>query len=373
MAGGRYNIILATDRGSPILSLNRNSYLTASRVVNGVGRLELHTAVDFAREYLKRDRQIIVMRAAPGNVYRLFSIYFLRRWRRERNKGKQLVKLWGYCPNSLIARRLCVGYEFSATTLLTDQAGDMMKYLMTQALLDTDEPVPDVGTRDWPDFNIGPSLSDGPILTMDLPFKQLFGLSGGGAFTDIVNAATAEGTPIFFDVVPTIASPTSTAFTLHTYTGQPGQDLTGAVVLDEARGTIADPYIDEDYSKEITYIYAGGKGAEEDQEVTQVYDAERYTASAWNRIEGFRDAATQEGDGVREEARSYLNDARPIVKAGGDILDTPSCRFGVHWWHGDRVRFRYDDQEFDAIVRNTVLIKRGGKETITAKVESINV
>ncbi len=102
-----------------------------------------------------------------------------------------------------------------------------------------------------------------------------------------------------------------------------------------------------------------------------MYDADRYGASAWNRCEGFADARDQEtANGVREAGRAKLQKYRGIVRAGGVPVDTEGTRFGLHWNHGDKVRMRYRNREFDCIVRGTVLrMNRQGEETIDARLD----
>ena len=134
--------------------------------------------------------------------------------------------------------------------------------------------------------------------------------------------------------------------------------------------------ISYDYGDEITYVYAAGKGEEDERTVQQAYDDTRYGASQWNRCEAFADARDQGGpettwaDAVADVARSKLEAGRPIIRAGGLPQDTAGTRFGLHWNHGDRVRMRYRRLEFDCIVRATVLRMGGdGYETIEARLE----
>ena len=101
-----------------------------------------------------------------------------------------------------------------------------------------------------------------------------------------------------------------------------------------------------------------------------MYDADRYLASPWNRCEGTVNAGGQEeSDGVREAGRDYLEKRRPVLKAGGNLIDTSRARFQWDWDHGDKVRIHAHGREYDAHVLNTTITIRRGKETIKGKVE----
>jgi len=51
-------------------------------------------------------------------------------------------------------------------------------------------------------------------------------------------------------------------------------------------------------------------------------------------------------------------------------MDTEATRFGLHWDWGDKVRARYRNEEFDAIIKNVVLYGNSeGDESISARME----
>jgi hypothetical protein len=146
-------------------------------------------------------------------------------------------------------------------------------------------------------------------------------------------------------------------------------DVTDRVVFSEEGRNLRDPFIEYDYTEEVNYIYAGGKGNRGDRTIYQFYDEDRIKASTWNRCEAFVDARGQIKDGLTDAGRSALEEGRPIVRAGGIPVDTPGTAFGYHWDHGYKVRMKYRRQEFDCIVRSTVLNVRDGQESIDARLE----
>ncbi len=251
------------------------------------------------------------------------------------------------------------------------ECDDLMKDIVTNSIADGTNPAPDAGTRVWSGLSVAGDLTDGPQLDKGCSWKQLLTASGGGVLADLAEAAAVAGTEVFFDVVADVATSGSITFEFRTYTGQPGMDVSDKVTFSQENRNLKDPFIEYDYSDEITYVYAGGQGEEDEREIQQVYDAARYNISAWNRCEGFADARDQEtANGVREVGRAKLNAGAPKIRAGGIPVDTEGTRFGLHWNFGYKVAMKYRRREFDCIVRSVVLsVDRSGEESINARLE----
>jgi len=127
------------------------------------------------------------------------------------------------------------------------------------------------------------------------------------------------------------------------------------VVFDQAQGNLKKPFLEYDYREEENYVYAVGEGQETNRSVQQVYDAARYNQSIWNRCEGNQEARSSTGNALREEGRQALDEGRPRIRFGGDLVNTVGTRFGVHWGFGDLVTARYRNRQFTAMVRAVVL------------------
>lgn len=367
---GQYRLWLTNDTGRRLLSMRPTLFFSASRVLNGIGRFELHVPATFDPNYLQMDYMLQVWRAAPASAFKLHRVYFLRRWRFERKRSAAIIKMYGPCCNELLARRIVAHYEGEAESEMTDYADDMMKEIVTDSVTDGTTPAPDAGTRAWTDFGVAAQEGAGPTLTKEFGWRRLLETSGAGLLVDIAGAAKIAGTEVWFDIQPIVSGSSNIKFIFRTYTSQPGRDLTRAIVFDEARGTLSNPYLEKDFTKEVNYVYAGGEGEEDERHIEQVYDSERYLASAWNRREGFTDVRSDaEDDSVREQGRTFLKINSPILKAGGDLQDSPAFRYGRHWEFGDRVRFRSFGEEYEGLVDNVTLSMRRGAETVLAKVE----
>jgi hypothetical protein len=364
-----YEIWLTDDFGVRLAQITTFSSLAATRTVNAIGWLDLVLPPSFDTSLIKPDRMIQVWRAPRGGVLSLWRVYFIRRKRWQTTGGDETLIVSGPDSNDLLRRRIVAAYSGSAQAKKIDVADDMIKEYVTESLLDNAEPTPDAGTRVWADLSIAADLGDGPTLTKSANFGRLLQPSGGGLLADLSKASFEAG-EVFFDVVPNSVSSSSIDFQFRTYTGQPGMDVSDRVVFDQQRGNLADPFLEYDYSEEVNYVYAGGQGDEDARNIQQVYDADRYNVSQWNRCEAFADARQQTtDDGVREVGRARLMEGRPKRRAGGTPLDSEGTRFGIDWDVGYKVREVYRDEEFDAIVRSVVLTVTPGGEAINARLE----
>ena len=379
-----YNLYLTTDTGvriptsvdGTLATLNTATYFEASRVVTGVGSLYLELPRTFDIDLLKRDRMVQVWRAPRGGRMSLFRPYFIRRWRFSNRNGRDLIEVWGFDPNYLLTARIIANYsgESDVTSFSSEYADDIMKTLVTDSQSDALSPASTAGTRDWDNFSVAGDLSDGPQLTLDRSWKSLLKMSGGGALPYISGASKVAGTEVFFDVAVSDVSTTSISFEFRTYTGQPGSDISSGsnrVLFDIRSGSLREPYLEYDYTDEISYVYAAGQGENDDRNVQQVSDSGRYLASAWNRREAFADARTQElDDAVREAGRAVLDAGQGKERFGGDLVDTEFTRFGLDWKWGDKVAAKYQNREFTPIIRVAVLKVENGRETIKARADT---
>ena len=371
MAAPAYELWLTNDQGLRITTLDAALWWQASRQVNRIGHFQMGLPATFDETLLKPDNMVQLWRAPAGGRLSLWRVYFIRAWRLEHAGSRELITIWGPDCNDLLRRRLVAFYAGEAESNYTaTEADDMMKDIVTNAMA-ASNPATAAGSRAWANLSVAADLTDGPALDKGCAWRPLLTSAGGGVLPDIAEAARQEGTEVFFDIVPSAVSATSIAFEFRTYTGQPGMDVSDRVVFSQEDRNLVDPFIQYDYGNEVNYIYAGGKGEEDERNVRQVSDATRYGMSQWNRCEGFADARNQNADAsISDAGRSELEAGRPKVRGGGSPQDTEGTRFGLHWNHGDRVRMRYRRLEFDCLIRATVLrMGSNGYETIDARLE----
>lgn len=368
--GSSHELWLTTDTGVRIAQLTTSTTFQASRVTNGIGWFAMNMPLSFDINNIRLDRMIQLWRQPSGGVMSLWNVYFLRKWIFATNGSQEVVTLEGPDVNDLLRRRIVAAYSGTAQATKTDFADDMMKEVVTQSIADGVAPVPTAGTRVWSNLSIQADAGVGPTITKSFPFDKLLAGSGSGVLAVLAKAAREAGTEVFFSVEPNVVTGSSITFQFRTTVNQPGQDVTSRVVFDQARGNMRDPSLEYDYSEEENYIYSAGQGEGADRNIQQVYDTTRYSASIWNRCEGFADARNQTSDdGVREAGRANLEGSRPRIRFTAQPVDTAGTRFGIDWNFGDKVRSRYKNVEFDTIIRAVTLSVANKRETVQARLD----
>lgn len=367
-----YEIWLTNDVGMRLLQLNNFKWLMASKSTRSLGSLQLGLQHSFDINYLRPDCMIQVWRApTEGGQKKLWQAYFIREWLFMTQGAVKMLRVYGFGPKELLCRRIIAAYSESTEATKTDYADDMMKEFVTECFSDTVDPTPSAGSRQLSGLSVAGENSAGPTISYSAPWKKLLSRDGGGTLANIQRAAKKAGTEIFFDVEPYIVTTKSINFIFRTKTDQPGFDRTDEVVFSLTKGNLTNISFIYDYSDEVNFIYAGGQDQKTHREIQQVYDASRYNDSQWNRCEGFEDARTSElSNSVREEGRAALEEGRPKVRFKATPISTEATRFGREWDWGDKIRARYENVEFDAIIRAvTLTIDSDGNEKIDARME----
>ena len=376
MAAAGHELYLTNDQGVRLGdSEGRNPlatflWLRASRIVNGIGWIDVGMPKSFdTMLFLRRDFMIQLWRQPKGGALSLWRPYFLRKWRYETFDGIDSIIISGPCVNDLLRRRCVIAYAGSEESDKSDYADDMMKEIVTESMSDSVDPTPDAGSRAWSLLSVAGDLGDGPSIEKGMAFKgPLLSPSGGGILPSIARASRVAGTDLFFDIVASSISASSIALEFRTYTGQRGQDISSLLIFDEARGNMGNAFYEYDASEEITYVYGAGQCEGAARNVQQVYDADRYNASAWNRCEAVADARNEASDNaVREKARDLLRDGEPVERAGGVLKDTKETKYGIHWNFGDKIKARYKGHEFLSVINSMVLSVNTAGEQIVAR------
>jgi len=361
---GDYELWLADDRGNRKVLVDDVLSIVATKVDGDRGVITVNLKGNFDRNMLNKDWQWHLWRGPSGGTLSLFNAYLIRKPTYQTTGSEQTIEVKGYDGKDILRRRIVAYAAGTAYANKTAESDDMMKAIVEENLGATAG-----GDRDMSAlFSIQADVSAGPILTKSFAWRNMLDV-----LQDLQEASRAEGTEVFFDVVP-IPSPTTLSWDFRTATGQPGADLTSGanqVVFDQYRGNMRDPSYSEDWTDERNYIYGLGQGEGDDREQEEVEDATSSTASFWARSEGYADARLEEeANGVREEARAMLENSRAKIFFSATPVDTEGTRFGRDWNWGDKVIARYSGLEFQAIIRSVMItVRPGGGENITARLE----
>ena len=367
-----YELWLTTDEGVRLAPLSNILSLEASRVDGGVGSLGALLPLSFDPDLLAPDRLIQLWRQPAGGRLGLWNVYLLLEWEFSTQGSDQMLEIGGPDMKDLLGRRIVAAYSGSSQASKTDQADDMMKAIVREALLDSAAPTPIAGTRVWSNLSVAPDEGIGPLLTRSFSWDYLLTSDGSGILAELQKASREAGTEVFFDIVPNVVTANSITFQFVTKTDQPGQDVSDQVTFDQAGGNIREPHLRYNYRREKNYIYAAGPGEETDRNVQQVFDDTRYSQSIWGRHEGFADARNQPDDdnAVREVGRAELEEGRPRIAFAAQPVDTEGTRFGIEWDFGYKVGAKYLNRQFNTVIRATTISLDGdGNEDIRARLD----
>ncbi len=360
-----YELWLDGDDGTRLKTLDNVGPFSYAMVAHDVGVCSLLLPDGFDTTLLDCDRRIEIWRAPTGGALQLERVYMLRKLVYQTNdKGRQSIQVTGLDGNYFLAGRI-VGYASGSTqSTQTGPADDILKQIVRDNL-----GASAAAARQISALSVQANLGGGPTITKSFAYREVL-----KALQDIVDAAWAAGTKAWFDVAPV----TPTMWEFQTRTGQLGQDHTypngvNPVMLSIELGNLRDAMLEQDWSQEVTYVYAGGQGEGSGRQVIEVQDAARLGRSAFGRREAFKDARNESTtNGVTAAANNALADGRPRLRFSGSIADTEGTRYGLHWRFGDKVTAVYAGQQFDCVVRAVkVSVDGNGKETVEAKLETL--
>lgn len=365
----KYELWLTSDIGARIAHLSTILNMTATRVVNDIGKINLRVPLSFNPNLLAPDRMVQLWRAPDGMPLSLWRVYFIRRWKFEMQGSQDVVTLFGPDSLDLMRRRVVAAYRGSSQAKKSGLADDLMKAYVTDALSDANPPIPSAGTRAWSRLSVASNVGLGPSVSRDLPYHKLLTSSGNGVLSVLSKAAKEAGTEVFFDVIPIAVSGDSITFGFVTAVNQPGLDVSDKVVFDVQRGNMLNPALEYDYSDEENYIYAAGQGEESTRKVAQVYDNTRYGNSIWNRCEGSTDAQESTIAALQSAGRTALSEGRPKIRFTATPVDTKGTRFGEHWDVGYKVRAKFKTIDFATIIRSATINLTPKGETIQTRLD----
>jgi hypothetical protein len=266
----------------------------------------------------------------------------------------------------LLSRRIVAYDAATASSEKTAAADNMIKAIVRENLgsLATDT------ARSWASLlTVAADTSAAPSLTLLFARQNVL-----TTVQKLCQASAQAGTRLYVDVV----APTDTTLELRTYTGQRGTDRgstsAAPVVFAPEFGNLVSPDIDDDYTEEVTYVYAAGRGQEDQRIVAEAGDATRIGRSPFGRREALIDARHVGTDPapalLADEANAALQAGRPRRRFAATLLDTPGTTYGIHWAWGDTITARWEDASGDYRIEAVRLSVAGGRETIETRLDA---
>lgn len=369
----QYELWYTDPLGNRISYIPNSSGFSYVKVLGDVGVAQFSTPLrGLDHEANIPDRRIMIYRQAYGVAQVLEVVAFLDKFTYATSQdGLGQFGAGASDPNVLLKRRI-VAYpsgDSKATTDETSTSRSMRVQVANNLLFATDA---DRNIIDYGVSNIAP-VTAGPAVKKQFAWKNLLEL-----LQDLQAFSKQGGAEIFFAIVPT----SETDMQFRVYPNQPGADRTLAtgktpVVFSLQRGNLLSPTLTYDYSNEANYIYAGGKGQEDQRNIQEASDDVSIGRSPFARKEKFVSAISGVKDNsdaeVLAKAKDALEKNRARVTFSGTIISTARTEYGRDWFHGDKVSVDYAGFQFDTIIRAVAVSVDGdGRETIQARVELSN-
>lgn len=237
------------------------------------------------------------------------------------NDDKLQFESWGKGYNGLLARRIVEDKAGTAGASKSGAAETVAKAFVNEQC------GPGAGSRALSGFSIQADAATGNTVTLDRAFRnvlevvQYIASIGGGDFAVVGTGAAT--------------------FQFRWYNGQLGTDRSSTVIFAVERGNMAHPELLIDRSAEITAVLVGGQGEGTARATVWRTAATRIADSTWNRREAFVDAKNESGSALNDKGDARLEEGRPKNQLTFDVVQTPGCLYGKHYFLGDLVKARF--------------------------------
>lgn len=289
--------------------------------------------------------------------------------------GLTLMSLTAADAKEILARRIVDYFAGTSYTSKTATIDDMMKAIVREQLGASG---PYSGT-----YATGRDLVTAGALTIQADTSALPSVSKAFAWRNVLTvlqelASAASDTDNYcaFDVVK---SATTGALEFRTYPDVRGVSrayylTSGAVnpnalIVTPDNGSLTEPAIDLDYSKEYNYVRAAGEGEGSARLTGQAQFQARIYKSPYARRERFLDSRNGGSSSVQLQYEAiseiYINRAR--VRMSGKVTESLSVKYGRNYRHGDILTAEAFGYRFDARVTVVSVSVSAAGETIEAQ------
>lgn len=340
-----------------------------SRALNDVGvfAMTLPSDPDWPAIFTL-DALVTVERTSPlTGLLQTEEDYLVRLTHRYREGDQERFVVGGLSLNHLLARRVvdpaddplaAGGYSTkagAADTILVAYADEQCGALAS-------------ALRRFPNFSVAASAAVGAPAGRRLRYENLLEV-----FQDVCNQSNVDFliTRITGNALRLTVYPIGTD-----YTRSRNYPFAPFVELNPNRGNLSDPSLMYDRKKEQNYVYALGQGPGENRILSKL-QGEGTLDSPYNRIEFTTDVRSAErGDSqtITTGARAALYEKQAVIEFTFKPTGTePGATYRLDWDVGDKVTAVWDDQVIDLRVREVEITLDDSGETITPRLEPINV
>lgn len=344
MTSATYSLQLFSPYGQPLGDLNAFESFDCALVERDVGALTVTLPPSYRYDRFQKDGRIALYRSIAGRPPALVggALWLIRRRQRQLQGKKRSIVVRALHANTLLRRRIIAYDSGTANTSKTGAADDLMKAFAREQLTTATDT-----TRNLPTalFSVQADTSLGPTIHKAATRRNLLAVC-----QELSNAATEAGTYVGFEV----GAVGTGALELRTYVGQRGVDrrsTTEQPLILSVDASLGDIEADEDWTNEVSSVYAGGQGEGSDRAIGTATDSGIIGSSPFGLIEDFyQDNQTSDQQQLDDDAASQLHAQRARVLISASVNDIPGATFGLHYDWGDLVSGQFDDLLFDSRV-----------------------
>jgi len=315
------------------------------------------------KEFILPDNRFEFYRKPVDGISNLIASGFIRDYVLSKTNQVELLKVSGLLDNSLAMRRIAPYYSGSPEVKKSGPADDVIRQIVRENFIS-----PTDTNRIQPDLVVLPDNSRAPIINISFAYKPV-----STVISNIRKKMLLDGwrlDPIFR---PIIHNDGTLGFEFDVITREVEQESPRKILISDQIGNFEDPIVRILTSHEVTSVYSGGQGQEDDRIVINVKDESRINRSHWNLIEVFDDSRNQgvDVDSVTDSAEQRLQEGEPYINIEGKILDFPGTRFGVDYWIGSSIVVEAYNYVVDAYINGAKFeISASGLERIDLKINS---
>lgn len=358
-----YQMRLKDQEGNVVAMFSNWMFIEYMKKLNEPGWYEVkHLASDPRIEYYEEDGQLEFWRRIPGGEwYKDFEAFHLRsRWWTD-EAGNEWFSSVGRGYEDLLTRRQIIPPDTAVSGPPSydeyDSYDDAVTNVMRDLVRNHCGAAAGVG-RAMTGVSIEADDHAGPNVEQNYRYTNLLSelqkLADYGA--DFAVLGTGPATFEFKAYYPWRGNDYSVG------NGESNPPLTFAIEL----SNMAQPSVKESVIDLKNYVYVGGQGEGADRTIVERSEDTTISNSPWGRREMFRDARHLSASASLEEYGDLsLSEKQALTEFDFKALETPSCRYGVHFDLGDIVTARYRDYIFDLRISAVhVIVSRTSGETI---------
>jgi hypothetical protein len=206
-----WEVNLYDPQGTKIGTLDKVNRFSLAKVANNRAPFTLFMPETFDHTLFRLDGLVEFWRTPENGTRKRINTFFIRRpiWFEDDLNGQTLKGCAGWDMNDLLRRRIVAYASGSAQAKMTDQWDDMIKAVGTDNLAGDAAAGRDVSSYG---FAVANDVSGASSGTLGFARDKLLAL-----FREIAEASKADGTELYFDVVPSFGSDGLLDLTLRIY------------------------------------------------------------------------------------------------------------------------------------------------------------